>query len=293
MSIGSQLPRVVHGAPSKPVSSGSRQVPPRQTRSPEQSVGVPPGPAQQGLSISPHAVDGSAFTHSPVVTSHASEPTHAVDPSQQGWPSSPHEPHVPSWQTSPDRHTNPGQHVPPAPPQPEDSGGRSVSGFTHAPSLQTSPTQQSADPVHAAVRGAQHCPPSHERPRQQSPVESQRAPPPAWMQHTSPPPQRKPSSQMRPTQQPAPEPPQGPLGVTLPSGPTTEPSMPVPPSWCVGGLVAHPGATTSAAKKKERSKLLPNRMSPMLPARCALLQSRAPSRSRADPERRRDEEARA
>lgn len=156
---GSQPPRGPQGAPSKPLSVERRQVPPRHTSSPEHSLGVPPAPGQQARSISPHAVAGSAFTHVPVVTSQASEPTHEVAPSQQACPSSPHAPQVPSVQTSPERQVNPGQHVRPAMPQSAEPGGRSSSGLTHAPATQARPMQQSLEPEHDAVRGAQQAPP--------------------------------------------------------------------------------------------------------------------------------------
>lgn len=249
----------------KPASSGRRQVPLRHTRSPEQSVGVvPPGGGQHGLSISPHALAGSAFTHVPVVTSHASDPTHEVAPSQHAWPSSPHAAHVPSVHTRPERHVKPGQQVRPVIPQSSDPGGRSSSGLTHAPSTHARPMQQSLEPAHAAVRGAQHAPPWQARPRQQSLEESQRAPPPGWMQQVSPLPQRRPSSQMRPTQHAPPAAPQLPVGPTLPSG-RVEPSIP-PPSRGVEGLLAQPGAANDAASRAHPTKPRASRMAAMLAA---------------------------
>ena len=106
----SHVPREPHGAPVKPVSSGRRQVPPRQTNVPEQSVGVPPGPSQQALSISPQAVAGSALTQVAVVTSQASDgEVQGLAPSQQRSPAPPQLAHMPSEQTPSSRQVKPSQ----------------------------------------------------------------------------------------------------------------------------------------------------------------------------------------
>jgi hypothetical protein len=152
---------------------------------------------------------------------------------------------MPSTHESPEPHVKPAQHVAPAVLQPP-TGPVTSSELLHSPPWQMSPLQQSRDPVHAASRGAQQALPSHERPRQQSDVRMQRVPdPPAVMQHASPAPQRKPSSQMRPAQHGPDARPHGPLGVTLPSFvPASIPFASARPS----GLAAHPIAKNEAKK---------------------------------------------
>ena len=101
-----------------------------QRRSPEHSLGVPPGvPGQQVWSTPPHACAGSVTsTHSvpvtvPVASRVISQPSvgasHALVPSQQVSPALPHAWHRPSagLQTPSSRHVKPAQHTPPGAPQ--------------------------------------------------------------------------------------------------------------------------------------------------------------------------------
>jgi len=239
-----------------PTSSGRRHVPPRQTMSPEQSVGVPSGPSQHGRSISPHAIVGSAFTQVAVVTSQASDgDVQGLAPSQHASPSPPHDSHMPSVQTTSPAHVNPSQQRWPG--RPQVSGIASTSpGAAHTPELvQTRPSQQSDEPPHDAMRGAQQRPELHASPRQQSDAESHPVPEPGWMQQMSPRPQSSPSSQMRPTQQVPPDVPHGPE----PTGPppsgfmVIEESMPpLDPSGDPVGLSAHPGTTAIRATRKTK-----------------------------------------
>lgn len=234
----------------KPVSSGRRQVPPRQTRLPEQSVAMPPGPLQHGLSISPHAVAGSVLTQVAVVTSQASiREVQGLAPSQHAPPAPPHPTHIPSRHTTSSRHVKPSQQRCPGRPHVAGSVSTSSAAAQTPSRLQRSPMQQSDDPVHDAVRGAQQRPASHARPRQQSDAASQAAPDPAWTQQTSPRPHSSPSSQIRPMQQPPPAVPHAAVGPGPEPSRRMVPSIPVEPSG-VAGFVAHPETSATTPRKR-------------------------------------------
>jgi len=186
------------------------------------------------------------------------EPSQPVAPSQQGCVAPPQVAQVPVEQTLPALQVKPAQHIMPVLPHVGMPPGP-VGGATQRPVSQMSPPEQSLEPAQPAPAGATHAPAVQVKPTQQSPAEAQRAPP-GIAQHWSPRPHVRPSSHVRPLQQPPPTAPQRGAGPppmsrrTAPSSSTTMPSrLPMSgPSSPVAQAESASSETTNSEAKATR-----------------------------------------